>query len=96
MPEDDPPGIDWLTGKPLTYDVGHSDVVIYLDQQGNQRFVMQGAPLGSNVPLTDGERSFLNDEGKTNLTDATDGSWTEDQALQVVSWLAKKRIHAVD
>lgn len=95
-PEDDPPGIDWLTGKPLTYDVGHSDVVIFFDQQGNQRFVMQGAPLGSNVPLTDGERSFLNDEGKTNLTDATDGSWTEDQALQVVSWLAKKRIHAVD
>lgn len=95
IPEDNPPGIDWLTGKPLTYDVGHSDVVIYLDPQGNQRFIMQGAPFGSNVPLTDGERSFLNAEGKSNLTSASDSSWTGDQALQVVSWLTKKRIHAV-
>lgn len=94
LAEGDPPGIDWFTGKPLTYDVGHSDVVIYLDQQGNQRFLMQGAPFGSNVPLTNGERTFLNDEGKSNLTSAADSSWTGDQALQVVSWLAKKRIHA--
>ncbi len=95
IPEGNPPGIDWFTGKPLTYDVGHSDVVIFLDQQGNQRFIMQGAPFGSNVPLTDGERTFLNDEGKSNLTSASDSSWTGDQALQVVSWLAKKRIHPV-
>ena len=95
LAEGDPPGIDWLTGKPLTYDVGHSDVVVFLDQQGNQRFIMQGAPLGSNVPLTDGERTFLNDEGKSNLTNASDASWTGDQGLQVVSWLAKKRIKSL-
>jgi protein SCO1/2 len=92
---DGPPAIDWLTGKPLTYDVSHSDVLIFLDQQGKQRFVMQGAPLGSNAPLTDGERAFLNDEGHENLTNAADGSWTGDQALQVVSWLAKKHIKSV-
>ncbi len=94
--EGSPAGVDWLTGKPLTYDVAHSDVLIFLDQQGKQRFVMQGAPLGSNAPLTQGERAFLNDEGKTNLTTAGEGSWTGDQALQVVSWLAKKRIHSTD
>jgi protein SCO1/2 len=71
------------------------DVLIFLDQQGKQRFVMQGAPLGSNAPLTDGERAFLNDEGHENLTNAGDGSWTGDQALQVVSWLAKKHIKSV-
>jgi protein SCO1/2 len=94
--EDDPPGIDWLTGKPLTYDVSHSDVLIFLDPQGSQRFVMQGAPLGSNAPLTSGERSFLNDEGHENLTDSADGSWTGDQALQVVSWLTKKHVSLND
>jgi protein SCO1/2 len=94
--EDSPGGVDWLTGQPLTYDVSHSDVLIFLDQQGKQRFVMQGAPLGSNAPLTDGERAFLNDEGHENLTNAADGSWTGDQALQVVSWLTKKHIKAAD
>jgi protein SCO1/2 len=93
---DGPPAIDWLTGKPLTYDVSHSDVLIFLDQQGKQRFVMQGAPLGSNAPLTSGEREFLNDEGHENLANAADGSWTGDQALQVVSWLTKKHISADD
>jgi protein SCO1/2 len=90
--EDGHGGVDWLTGEPLTYDVGHSDVLVFLDQQGKQRFLMQGAPLGSNAPLTDGERAFLNDEGKSNLTTAAEGSWTGDQALQVVSWLTKKHI----
>jgi protein SCO1/2 len=94
--EDSQGGVDWLTGQPLTYDVSHSDVLIFLDQQGKQRFVMQGAPLGSNAPLTDGERAFLNDEGHENLTNAADGSWTGDQALQVVSWLTKKHIKAAD
>ena len=29
--EDSPPGVDWLTGRPLTYDINHEDAVIYLD-----------------------------------------------------------------
>jgi protein SCO1 len=92
--EEDPPGTDWLTGQPLTYDLTHTDVLIYLDEAGHQRFVIQGAPLGSNAPLTEDEMSFLNDEGHENLTNAADGSWTGEQALQVVSWLAKKHIPA--
>jgi len=90
--EENPPGIDWLTGKPLTYDLTHSDVLIYLDEAGHQRFVIQGMPGGSGAALTDGELSFLNDQGRSNLTDAADASWTGDQALQVVSWLSKKHI----
>ncbi|MGH3525631.1 MAG: SCO family protein, partial [Mycobacterium sp.] len=36
--EDDPPGIDWRTGKPLTFDIQHTDALIYLDQAGHERF----------------------------------------------------------
>jgi protein SCO1/2 len=90
--EENPPGIDWLTGKPLTYDLTHSDVLIYLDESGHQRFMIQGMPVGSDAGLTDGELSFLNDQGRSNLTDSADASWTGDQALQVVSWLSKKHI----
>lgn len=93
-PEDNPPGIDWLTNKPLTYDVTHSDVLVYLDASGHERFVIEGAPVGTKAPLTPGERSVLNDQGRSNLTDTSDESWTPDQALQVVSWLTKKHLHA--
>ncbi len=95
QPEDSPPSIDWLTGKPLTYDVGHSDVLLYLDPTGHKRYVIDGMPNGTKAPLTTGERGFLDAQGRTNLTDAADASWTEPQALQVVSWLEGKRLKGV-
>src|SRR5260370_41061445 len=32
--EDPPPGGDWLTGKPLTYDLAHQDALPYRDASG--------------------------------------------------------------
>jgi protein SCO1/2 len=88
-------GTDWLTGKPLTYDVTHSDVTTFLDPQGHRRYVLQGMPLGSNAPLTSGERAFLNDEGRANLADTASASWDSEDAVQVVGWLADKHIKPV-
>jgi protein SCO1 len=93
-PEQNPPGIDWLTKQPMTYDVTHSDVLLYLDAAGHERFVIEGTPIGTNAPLTAGERSFLNNQGQSNLTDTSGESWTPDQALQPLSWLTKKHLHA--
>ena len=42
--EDSPPGIDWQTGKPYTYDVNHSDGFIVFDQTMHERFVTGAAP----------------------------------------------------
>jgi protein SCO1/2 len=91
-PEGNPPGIDWLTKKPLTYDMTHNDALIYLDAVGHERFVISGMALGSDATLTAEEKAFLNDAGRQNLADAASSSWTGPQALQVVSWLTKKRI----
>jgi protein SCO1 len=92
QPEDNPPGINWRTGKPMTYDIGHSDVLLYLDANGNKRYVIDGMSNGTTAPLTDGERAFLDDEGRSNLTDTADATWTEPQALQTVSWLVGKHL----
>lgn len=94
VPADSPPPLDWLTGKPLTYDLIHSDVLVFLDAKGLERYVIEGMVNGTNAPLTSGEQGFLSDEGKANLTDVADASWTEPQGLQVVSWLTKKHLHA--
>ena len=90
---DSPAPIDWLTGEPLKYDLVHSDVLVFLDPSGHQRFVIQGMVNGTNAPLTSAERGFLSDKGRANLTDIADASWTEPQGLQVVSWLTKKHLH---
>jgi protein SCO1 len=44
VPEDNPPDIDWLTGKPLTYDIDHSDGFVVIDPKGVERFVNGAAP----------------------------------------------------
>ncbi|HEY8729089.1 MAG TPA: SCO family protein [Acidothermaceae bacterium] len=93
QPEPTPASTDWFTGKTLTYDVEHSDVLVYLDATTHQRFVIQGMPNGENAPLTSGERSFLSSDGVANLTNSDNAAWTEPQALQVVSWLTKKHLH---
>jgi protein SCO1/2 len=92
QPEDNPPGINWRTGQPMTYDIGHSDVLMYLDANGNERYIIEGMSNGTTAPLTAGERSFLDDEGRANLTDTADATWTEPQALQTVSWLVGKHL----
>ena len=88
-----PPALDWMTGKPLTYDLAHSDVLVYLDAAGHERFVIQGMVNGADAPLTAAERGFLSDEGRANLTQNQDVTWTAPEALQVVSWLTKKHLH---
>ena len=93
QPEDSPPSIDWFTGKPLTYDIEHSDVLVYLDATSHQRFVIEGMPNGVNAPLTPAERSFLSPDGVANLTNTENAAWTEPQALQVISWMTKKHLH---
>jgi protein SCO1/2 len=93
-PADSPPPLDWLTGKPLTYDIVHSDVLVFFDAQGHERYELDGMPNGTTAPLTSGERGFLSAEGRANLADTADATWTEPQGLQVVSWLTKKHLHA--
>ena len=47
--EDNPPGIDWMTGAPLTYDLSHTDEVFMLNKSGNERFLIDGAPNTQGV-----------------------------------------------
>jgi protein SCO1 len=95
VPEDNPPGINWRTGQPLTYDLQHTDVLMYLDASGHERFDLVGMPNGTGAQLTAGEKSFLNDQGRANLADTQDAVWTQAQALQVVSWLTRKHLHTI-
>lgn len=93
--EDNPPATDWLSGKPLTYDVEHSNTLIFLGPDGTERYVVNAAADTSGAlppaPLV----HFLDSQGRTNLYHPTPSdSWTVPQATQVLGWLAGRKIPA--
>ncbi len=92
VPEDSPPGIDWWTHRPLTYDVIHTNGFILIDPAGNERFITQDLPL-LHGQLPANLRGLLNDEGLQHLDNGIPGlSYTVPQALAAVPWLVGRNI----
>lgn len=84
---------DWLTHRPLTYDLTHSDEVFFLGTNGNERFLLEGAPhVARGAPIPDRIRSFMDAAGRRNITHPDRLAWTLPQELDVLSWLLNKRI----
>ncbi len=94
VPQSQPPPKDWLTGRPLTYDVQHSDEVFFLDGSQHERFLISGmGHVESAAMVPQRLRGFLNTRGHHNLTHGGRMAWTVPQVLQTVSWLAGHRIN---
>jgi protein SCO1 len=93
-PEGSPPGLDWLTGKPLTYDITHEDAVIYLDTTGRERFVVAAAPNATGSPIAPALRAFLSSQGRADLAHPDASTWTAREGLTPVAWLVGQPIHA--
>ena len=94
VPEEQPAKSDWLTGKPLTYDVDHTDGYFLIDPAGHERF------SDSNPPDLQGRldkklTNLLNGGGLENLDHQADPNWTLSDALSSVSWLVGQNIPGV-
>jgi len=90
VPEEQPAKTDWLTGKPLTYDVVHTDGYILIDPGGRERFVNASAP---NLPNLDPKlKSLLDDGGVHDLTHPLPTSWTVGDARTSLSWMLRTEI----
>jgi cytochrome oxidase Cu insertion factor (SCO1/SenC/PrrC family) len=86
VPEEQPAKTDWLTGKPLTYDVNHTDGYFLIDPSGHVRFSDSNPPnlhghLGKKLT------NLLNDGGLQNLDHQANPNWTLTDALTSISWL---------
>ena len=44
VPQGKPPDVDWLTHKPETFDVQHTDALFFIDPAGQERIVDEGMP----------------------------------------------------
>jgi cytochrome oxidase Cu insertion factor (SCO1/SenC/PrrC family)/thiol-disulfide isomerase/thioredoxin len=66
VPQGNPPDIDWLTHRPETFDVQHTDALFLIDPAGQERIADDGMPrIGGRLPTA--LRSLLNDQGRQNL-----------------------------
>ena len=93
VPDTPPAPKDWLTGKPLTYDLDHSDEVFFVDKQGHERFLLEGAPhVSSSAAIPPTLLRFMDATGHANLTRPDAQAWTLPQELQVLSWLTGHRL----
>ncbi len=87
VPEDNPPSIDWWTGKPLTYDINHSDNYFVIDPTGAERIVQEAVP-DFHGHLNPKLYRFLNAEGHQHLNHpAASPNWTPADLLGALGLL---------
>ena len=86
VPEVSPASIDWLTHKPLTYDVAHGDGFYIIDSNGKQRFVT-GATPSFKGHLNPKLYRFLSAQGLRHLHDSPSPNWTPKQLLGAIAWV---------
>jgi cytochrome c biogenesis protein CcmG/thiol:disulfide interchange protein DsbE len=92
VPEGNPPAIDWYTHKPETFNVDHSENLIFLDPAGQERIVNEGmADVGGH--LEPALRRLLSNVGLHNLAHP-ELPWTSTQALDDLYWLMGKDVPA--
>lgn len=86
---------NWRTGAPLTYDVDHSDEVFFFGGDQHERFVLEGPPhVNSRAAVPKTIYRFMDQQGRHNLEHPKSSAWTVPQALQVICWMAHRRIPA--
>jgi cytochrome oxidase Cu insertion factor (SCO1/SenC/PrrC family) len=92
VPEGSPPGIDWQTGRPYTYDVDHADGFILLGRNQRERFITVAAADLQGKVLEPSLHKMLDDQGRQDLSQPQSGSWTVPQALQAIGWLVGRTV----
>jgi protein SCO1 len=84
VPEADRGARDWWTGKPLTYDVDHSDNYFVIDPSGVERVVQDAAP-NFHGHLNPKLHVFLDALGRQHLAHPAQPDWTPVDALNALS-----------
>ena len=83
--------VDWQTGKPLTYDVSHADLIVIVGPDSTWKWLDLGAPSAKS-PIPAKLKAFLTADGLANLVKAQEPSWSVPTALAALSQLIGSKI----
>ncbi|MDQ6687862.1 MAG: SCO family protein [Actinomycetota bacterium] len=79
---------DWLTGKPLTTDIQHTDDLIFIDAHQRFRFEVEGTgSVASAHAIPARIYRFMDRLGHQNVHRPQAGSWSSVQVSKVLHWL---------
>jgi cytochrome oxidase Cu insertion factor (SCO1/SenC/PrrC family)/thiol-disulfide isomerase/thioredoxin len=92
VPQGNPPDIDWMTHKPETFDVQHTDALFLLDPSGQERIADNGMPQYTGR-LPSSLYRLLNDQGRSNLAHPQ-FAWTTNDVLDDLYYLMDRNIPA--
>ncbi|HET6794318.1 MAG TPA: SCO family protein [Acidimicrobiales bacterium] len=89
--EGSPPGTDWQTGRPYTYDMDHQDGFVLIDARGHERFITVAMPdlHGKLAPRL---YRLLDGNGRQNLDHPAQGTWTVQDGLAALGWVLGRDI----
>jgi len=77
VPNTDGDADDWQTGKKLTYDVIHEDIVTLIGPNSHYRWIDLGNPQVSNPTILPAKlKAFLSELGLSNLVKPQQPSWS--------------------
>lgn len=92
VPEGTPPDIDWMTHKPLSFDIQHTDAVFIIDPAGQERIVDEGMPdVGGHLSPT--LRGLLDQQGLQDLAHPQ-LPWSATEILEDLYFLMNRNVPA--
>jgi cytochrome c biogenesis protein CcmG/thiol:disulfide interchange protein DsbE len=92
VPQGKPPDVDWMTGKPETFDVDHTDAFFLIDPAGQERILDEGMPdVTGALPVA--LHKLLNDQGVHNLVHPQFG-WTPKGVVEDLYFLMNRNLPA--
>jgi cytochrome c biogenesis protein CcmG/thiol:disulfide interchange protein DsbE len=92
VPQGKPADIDWLTNRPETFDVQHTDALFLLDPAGQERIADDGMPkVDGRLPAA--LARLLNDQGRQNLAHPQ-FSWSPADVVDDLYYLMNRNIPA--
>jgi cytochrome c biogenesis protein CcmG/thiol:disulfide interchange protein DsbE len=92
VPQGKPADVDWLTHKPETFDVAHTDALFFIDPAGQEQIVDEGMPdVGDHLSKV--LRGLLSAQGLQNLAHP-ELPWTSAEALDDVYYMMGRNIPA--
>lgn len=79
---------DWVTGKPLTTDLSHTDELIFIDGGQQFRYELDGAgTVGSAKQIPGRLYHFMDALGHRNVRNPAAGDWSPNEVVDVLRWL---------